>query len=81
MKPLKLKILNKSRNKIGDRKAESLFRTSQNLRHLMKIKMEFKRQNLPIPSSLVGRDIVHIPKTKVNDEVESIDSDESDQVC
>ena len=40
-KPLKSKVLIKTRNKIKDRKAEMLFRTPQNLRQLMKIKIDY----------------------------------------
>ena len=59
VKPIKRMILTKTRNKAADRKAEMLFRTSQNLRQLMKIKMDFKRKNMPLPSCAVQKDFVN----------------------
>ena len=50
VKPIKKDILIKSRNKLSDNKAMVLFRTSENLRQLMKIKQEFKKNNSPILS-------------------------------
>ena len=79
VKPLKNMVLTKSRNRVKDRKAEMLFRTSQNLRQLMKIKMDFKRKNIPLPSRLAVRDTVHtINLIARNNGVESIDSRDSD---
>ena len=76
VKPLKRMILTKTRNRVADRKAEMLFRTSQNLRMLMKIKSDFKRANIPLPR-VAAHANAHAVKCMMktdNDGVESIDS-------
>ena len=43
VKPIKHKILSKERNALSDGKAIVLFRARENLKHLMKVKTDFKK--------------------------------------
>ena len=81
VKSLKSKVLTKTRNNIKDRKAEMLFPTSQNLRQLMKIKIDYKRKGIPLPSTIARGDVIPsiTLNAKVRDgDIESIDTSDSD---
>ena len=79
VKPLKSKILTKSRNQSRDQKSQMLFRASENLRQLSKIKMEFKRQGIPLPSTLArSNDFATCTPVKTNIKAQGIKSSDSD---